>query len=409
MKLLYVTANFPYGPTEAFLGSEIRHLQERGHQVLVVPMRGGGKVVHQDARAFLPETLTQPPFSLEIAFSALRVGLARLMPVLRCSAWAVAAARPRLIAKNLAVLPKALWLAEIAKSWGAEHLHVHWAATSATMALFASHISGLSFSITAHRWDIDENNLLSLKGSRASFVRAISREGSSKLIARGVPSEKVHVLHMGVDIRPHAGADVSGHQHEPTFRAVVPANLVPVKGHLILLQSLATLAERNVTFKIDFAGDGPLRKGLVGQAATLGLMDSVSFLGVVSHAWLLEELGAGRWGALILPSIVTPAGEKEGIPVSLMEAMALGVPVISTRSGGIPELLDEGCGMLVPPEQPLALAAAIHELATRSELRERLAAAGRERVDRYFNAAKVTQDLEQNFMKALKKRASSLP
>jgi glycosyltransferase involved in cell wall biosynthesis len=120
------------------------------------------------------------------------------------------------------------------------------------------------------------------------------------------------------------------------------------------------------------------------------------FLGSVSHPELLAGLVEGRWDAVVLPSAPTPEGDQEGVPVSLIEAMAAGVPVVSTRSGSIPELVTEGSGLLVPAADPQALRGAIESLRD-PELRRRLSRAGRERVEREFDVDRVAAELADLF------------
>jgi glycosyltransferase involved in cell wall biosynthesis len=179
---------------------------------------------------------------------------------------------------------------------------------------------------------------------------------------------------------------------------VVPANLLEVKGHTYLLQALQILGDRGVDLHLDLAGDGPLREDLLRETNELGLGDRVNFLGLVPHEKLLERLQTGVWDILVLPSIVTGSGEKEGIPVALIEAMSCRVPVVSTATGGIPELferVDEA--LLVPPKDPAALAQAIERVAVDPALRERLVELGSRRVEDSFAVEQVTEELVKRF------------
>jgi colanic acid/amylovoran biosynthesis glycosyltransferase len=135
------------------------------------------------------------------------------------------------------------------------------------------------------------------------------------------------------------------------------------------------------------------------QVAELGLEEVVSFVGRLPHGNLMQMYEQGEVDAVLLPSIVTEDGEKEGIPVALMEAMAYGIPVISTETGGIPELLNGGAGILVPQGSSQALAEAIIEIMRNEGLRTRLAQLGRVRVETNFNLKLNTQKLLQ-LMKA---------
>ena len=152
-----------------------------------------------------------------------------------------------------------------------------------------------------------------------------------------------------------------------------------------------------LNFRCLLFGNGPLRDKLQQMAKELNLIDVVNFCGSVAHDEILKLYSTGAVSVLVLPSIETKDGEKEGIPVSLMEAMAAGVPVISTTTGGIPELLGNGAGILVPPEDCEALANAIERLLKDPEIRREIGIKGREKVKKEFAIDSVVQKLIELF------------
>lgn len=393
--VLYVTARLPYGATEPFIATEVAELERQGCRVVVVPVRAEGDVVHGDARALLPSTVSAPLLSGEIARAAV-AGAARQPAVAGRSLLRILRSRnARIALKNLAVFPKAEWLARRARSLGAVHLHAHWASTPATLALLASRLSGIPWSFTAHRWDIAEDNLLGLKAREACFVRAISEHGAAEL--RGIAGPGAPppwVLHMGVALP--AARDGSS-EPEPPLRVLTAARLVEKKGHVHLLAALTLLGERGVAVRVELAGDGPLRPALAERVAALGLEDAVAFLGDVSHDELVGGLAQGRWHAAALPSVVTSSGELEGIPVSLIEAMACSVPAVGTDTGGTRELLRDGAGVLVPPGEPEALAQALASLAGDPAVRAEIGERGRRRVEEEFAVEQVAAALYARF------------
>jgi glycosyltransferase involved in cell wall biosynthesis len=266
------------------------------------------------------------------------------------------------------------------------------------MALVAGEVSGLPWSITAHRFDIVEDNLLDTKAKKACFVRAISMQGAREIVDRLSPGARPPlVIHMGVALpSTKRGKPRRGNRQVP--RAVVPANLLGVKGHVYLLEAVRLLLNRGLRVRVDIAGDGPLREELARKVEELGLRDTVTFLGLLPHEELLERMRCGGWDMLVLPSIVTDSGEKEGIPVAIVEAMGCRVPVVSTATGAIPELF-EGVddALLVPPRDPGALASAIERLIKEPGLRERLAESGLRRVVASFSVRQVTAELAKRF------------
>ncbi len=401
MKIVYVTSRLPYGPGEAFVIPEVVELVRQGHEVLVVPMYPKGAVIHHDAKPLMERVVTRSLLSPDVLKSAVLEFVRDPVKATRSLSWLLRSRNPRIFLKNLVVYPKGLWLADLARSWGAEHIHVHWMATTATMALVAGEASGISWSITAHRWDIVENNLLGLKANRAAFVRFISWSGlrMAKSLDARVRDESVCVLRMGVPALPEVHADERGRRGTAFPPIIVcPANLIPVKGHRYLLGATSILAERGLGLEVWLAGNGVLRDELEKEVEARGLSDKVWFLGQLPHPELMRLYREEEARTIvILPSIDLGNGEHEGVPVSLMEAMSHGIPVVSTTTGGIPELLEGGAGLLVPPEDPYALADGIQQLIEDPQRRRRLARAGQERVEKEFAIEKVAARLAARF------------
>jgi glycosyltransferase involved in cell wall biosynthesis len=143
---------------------------------------------------------------------------------------------------------------------------------------------------------------------------------------------------------------------------------------------------------VALAGDGPDRHELEQLAQTLGVGESVEFLGFVPHERLIDQYAEGRYDFMVLPSTGTGRA-AEGIPVSLMEAMSFGVPSIATDSGGVAELIPHGSALLVPPGDARALARAIEELQSSVALRQAAAKEARQRIEADFNVDRTGAEL----------------
>jgi colanic acid/amylovoran biosynthesis glycosyltransferase len=400
MRIVYVTSTLPYGSREAFLIPEVAELMRSGHDVTVVPMSPRGVVVHEDVQPFLATTVGVPLLSPEILREAFAGAVSSPRRTFRALGYVCRSRSPRIFAKNLGVFAKGVWLGRRVCRLRADHLHAHWASTSSTMALVAAEISGVPWSFTAHRWDIAENNLLEIKAGKACFVRAISEKGARAVASQlGTPARQLRVLHLGiaVSVPPRSRTPVGDLAQ---FKVVMVADFVEVKGHRYLLEALQILVARGRAVHVDLAGDGPLREELEHRIESARLSDVVTVLGTVPHTVLLDDLRSRRWDAVVLPSIVT-ATDEEGIPVSLMEAMGAGVPVISTRTGAVPELLGDGAGLLVDGGDPIGLAVALEALARDPSLRERFAEEGHRRVLEHFNIRIVASDLATCFQKCV--------
>ena len=185
---------------------------------------------------------------------------------------------------------------------------------------------------------------------------------------------------------------------EITQRWVLAAgNLVDKKGHSVLVEAAGLLRAGGTPITVEIVGGGPLEERLQSLIDVSSLGEVVRLAGPMPHGRLLGELAAGRWDVVVQPSVVLPDGETEGIPVTLLEAMAHGVPVVASAIGGIPELLEGGSGLLVPPEDPGALADALAGLAADPELRAALGESGRQRIAQEFEAGTIARRLSQLF------------
>ena len=392
MKLAIVTAAWPIGPGEDFLEPELAEIAARGHALAVVP-----RDVPAGVASRLPPALAArislwavPLISLRTVASALALGLRSPGRLLR-ELPGLFASGPGRGLRNLAVVPKAAWLARRLESDGIDHLHVHWASTTGTLALLAARWSGRPFSMTCHQWDIFDDNLLAKKVSAASFTRFISRRGLKKAVELGVDDECCHIIHMAPGFLAEAPArpPAAG----TSFAIATPASLLEVKGHRYLIEAIGRLRGRCVDVTLTCFGTGPLQAELQALAERAGVADAVRFAGQIRHEALIETLLSGRFHAVCLPSIIADDGEYEGIPVSLMEGMAAGLPVVSTRTGSIPELVPEGLGLIVPDRDAAALAFAIEQLVHDSDHYGRVAAACRDVIGQGWTVARSVDEL----------------
>ena len=390
MHVIYVTSGLPTGPGEAFIIPEVLRLIDLGHEVTLVPTRPRSGFVHSGgslaSRAQI-RSLGSPAVwaaALAEAVRAPRAVFSAVLPLVRSRG-------ARQLFKNLLVLPKALWLARWVRRSRADHIHATWLSTPATVAMVAAAIARTPWSATAHRWDIEEANLLPEKARRAAFLRAISQRGRSALVDRGAARSGIRVIRVGIDIpeRPSRRLD--------SRRLLVAGNLVPVKGHRFLLEAVAVLLGRGHAVQLDVVGDGVLRAELERQVQRSGLRGAVAFLGQLPHEELLERLADGTWGMVVVPSIVEPDGATEGVPVIIAEAMARAVPVVATDVGAIRELGGQGAASLVGERDPAALAGAIERLLLSENQRKKMVSIAYHRVRSEFEVAGVVDALVSEF------------
>lgn len=377
----YLMSWYP-APTETFILHEMLELRRLGVDLEIFPLFGAaGDLRHPGAEA-LADRVRYPGGPGELLRAQLH--WLRRRPRAYLAAWAGALAgnarSPAFLAKALWVVPRAAEVARRLEERGVRHVHAHWATHPALAAWVVGRLTGVGYSFTAHAHDLYlDRAMLREKLAEARFAVTISRFNRALLARLYGPAAvaRTVVIPCGVDprlFRPRAPRAPDG-----LFRVACVAGLRDYKGHRFLLDAVALLRDRGVPVRCELAGDGPERRALQRRAAALRLGDRVAFRGAEPQDRVSALLAASD--AMALPSVVTPEGMMDGIPVALMEAMAMGVPVVATRVSGIPELVEDGrTGLLAPPRDPAALAAALERLHRDPALAARLGAAGRARV-----------------------------
>jgi glycosyltransferase involved in cell wall biosynthesis len=230
---------------------------------------------------------------------------------------------------------------------------------------------------------------LGAKVENAVFVRCISDFCRAQVLAWTDPSawERVHVVHCGISLDEFAWGVP---RQDGVLRILTVGRLTAVKAQPLLLDAVQGLTPRGVPWTLRIAGSGPLRAGLEERARRLGISDRVEFLGPVAASRMPEELR--RAGLLVVPSFM------EGIPVVLMEAMASGVPVLTTRVGGVAELVDDGVtGRVVNAGSAEALTTALAEIWSDPVATASRAVAARERVSSDFDARGTARQMRSLF------------
>jgi len=279
------------------------------------------------------------------------------------------------------------YLADILSREPADHLHAHFASTPARLAMLTHRLTDIPYTFTAHAKDIyvsdPEAFRVKLEGARAVVTcTQYNRDFLSKQYG-ALCDGKVHCIYHGLDVSQfNFNLSAKVDSSEPVILSV--ARLVEKKGLGDLIAAADILRRRGRVFQVEIIGSGPQREILKAQAKRLGLADRLRLLGAQAHETVC--LAYQRSCIFVLPCVIASNGDRDGIPNVLLEAMASGVPVISTPVSGIPELVESGVdGLLVPPNDPAALAEAIDKLLASQELRESLARAARAKIESSFS------------------------
>ena len=264
-----------------------------------------------------------------------------------------------------------------------DHLHVHFAHVPGDIAMYASMMTGIPFSLTGHANDIYERGwLLRQKTQRAVFFATISEFNKRALVAEGCDSEKIEIVRCGIDQQKFQfrGAE---RKSEGRLRIGSLGRLVPKKGFITLLESCAKLQDQNLPFILEIAGDGPLLMEIQSQIDVFGLSENVQLLGAMPHSQVSEWMRS--LDVFALACCRDKNGDVDGIPVVLMEAMAIGVPVLTTSISGLPELVVHNeTGLLSEPEDAETIASLLAKLESDTNLRCSLVGRAKSHVDNVF-------------------------
>jgi glycosyltransferase involved in cell wall biosynthesis len=392
MRIAYVIPAWPPLGSQPFVVNEMVAVQEAGHALVVLPLYPGetGGVRHGTFERLQPTAVLPAPLvDAGTVGLALRTLVTRPWRVAKTLAGAHRAAgrSPWAHLRLLAVTPKALAAAHRLRALGVEHLHAHFAMQTADTAAIAGAVAGIPFSFTAHAYDIYSthprwrNATLGWKlrhAARAFTVNDYARD----LLRAMLPAaerERVQTVYVGIPtelFRAEPPAPDDG-----TLRMLCVARFQEKKGLDTLIDACAVLRERGCRFTLRIFGDGPLRPALEEQVAHQELGDQVLIGQPIPQEEVAREMRACH--LFVMPCRRDHNGDMDGIPTVFMEAMATGRPVVSCAVSGVPELVRDGeTGVIVPPNDTLALADAIADLATAPERRAYLGRQGRALVER---------------------------
>jgi len=305
----------------------------------------------------------------------------------------------------LGILPKSVRFAYEMERAGVTHVHAHFATHPAVAALIVHRLTGTPYSFTAHGSDLHvERRMLEQKIQAADFVVTISSYNKNLMIeeCNSPVRDKIHVIHCGVD--PDFFSPRKKETGNWPLQILCVASFEDVKGHTYLVSACQLLRQRGIDFECHFVGDGPVRVKVEAQIREAALTDRIIVHGPLPRTEIIKMLETSD--IFTLPSVPTAGGKREGIPVVLMEAMACGLPVVSSQLSGIPELVDdEVSGILVPPCDVEGLANALQRLGADAALRQQMGRAGREKVLREFNLRSNAAHLAKLFLATRASRA----
>lgn len=366
----YVLAHFPV-LSQTFVGNEMRAMRERGHKVVpIVIRRANGPAQPEDLLMATEATFLQnvPTNRAIEELKKPTIGAVRALSFVLNQQ-----TQPR-----YSLLGTALKIANIARAHGCDHLHAHFAEGATAHAIVAARWMGTTVSFTGHGTDVNRDQEdLDLKLNKADLVIGVCNDMVEEF-ARIGPNAQLAMVPCGTDperFKPAQTLKTNG-------KLLYIGRLSASKGVDDLIDAAARLGDQCAD--IDIVGDGPLAGALKKRAREHGLLNSkIKFLGAKPSGWIVEE--GPFYHGVVLPFKAAPDGQKDTGPVVVKEAMAMGLPVISTRFMGIKDTITDKTGILVEPANVRALAEAMANLSTMDEKdRYALGSRARARVNTHF-------------------------
>lgn len=305
--------------------------------------------------------------------------------------------RPSRLARSLTTVALACAHAkELQRSEVPVHLHAHYATYPALAAWVCHRLLGVGYSFTAHAHDLYiDQSMLAIKIADADFVVTISEFNRRFLDRFATPGSDVSVVHCGIDLDKYPYREREMPTEGP-IRTLCVASLAEKKGHEVLFRALAIGGRGVDRIQLDLIGSGPLREDLGRLADELGISDRISFHGSRTETYVRDALAGSDM--FVLPSVIAADGQMEGLPVSLMEALACGLPAVSTALSGIPEIIIDGeTGLLTAPGNAQSLRDALESIVENPSAAKQYARAGRKLVEQQFDIDSATASLSQLF------------
>lgn len=403
-RLVYVLGEFP-SISETFILREMTALEDMGFHLLPLSMeRPAEGPIHEEALPFVERTTNRPPpFSGPSFGGLLRTLVQRPLGLMSAILFTLRhmLGHPRYARELVSAFMAAVYFASRLTARDTRHVHAHFGSYPATVGLLLAEVCGSSFSLSCHAQDIFGQGtiLLPRKLGEAEFVTVCTRHGLERLqrLHTLSSSEKLNLIYHGIDVNRIEHAP---HVEYPLPLIVSVGRLVEKKGFPFLLQAAAVLQGQGVQFELIIVGDGPMRDELERLASGLGLREKVVFAGHLSQEQIAHVYR--RADAFGLASIVAKDGDRDGLPNVILEAMAYGVPVVASNLSAIPEaIINEETGLLAPPGSANEFAAQLERVLSDRDLRQRLIANARRKVEEDFDLHKNTVRLGALFADVL--------
>ncbi len=382
LTIAYIVGHFP-SATEYFILNEIVELQKRDTRILIQALRRGSA----------PGTVTDGALSVNYpapslaahAYLLRRRGGAYRRELRQ--AWAAGKASPVALLKALRDFSTAVAFLYALRGQQVHHLHAHFASLPARIGGLMARLSGLPFSCTAHAHDIYTTDRQELAGNLADARFVVTCTAYNKSYLEQVLTAQspacIHHIYHGLELSRWPWQERQFAWAGKAVHVLTVGRLVEKKGTIYLLQAVRQLREQGTPVCLTVVGEGPYRGELEAYIRQHQLGEAVRLRGALPQ----EEVKALYQAAdlFVLPCLVAADGDRDGLPNVLLEALAVGLPVVSTPVSAVPELIHHReTGLLIPPKSPEDIAAALRLLISDPQLCRHLSRAGRRKLEREF-------------------------
>lgn len=404
MRIAYIIGSYP-ALTTTFIDREIQLLQKWGVDIKVFSVRRskselspGQKILQKEVQYLLPPNFWQ------LLVAHILYAIKQPHAFWGILVYLLGRPHPTLKAKLKTVFHfgEGVYLAWHMRKGKYQHLHAHFADRASILALVASKLLRIRYSLTAHAMDIYVDPvMLPEKIAGACFVAtctAYNQAYLSTLTTNGA-REKIIKLYHGLDTSLYKPTSNGNTGNQTPFILAV-GQLKEKKGFTYLMQACQKLQTEGYSFKCQIIGEGPLRAELENQIQHLGLTQVVELCGALPHEKVIEKYSQAT--IFVLPAVTSSDGDRDGIPNVILEALAMQLPVVSTLHSGIPEVIKQGVnGLLVEAKDVTSLAAALSSLIEQPALRKSLGQIGRDTVMEKFDLSQNIGLLYQEFLSVL--------
>lgn len=393
----YILLRFP-SVTETFVAEEIRRIICLGRRVTIfslLPAKQGP--VHPVSAELLPFVRYVPALYAPALWLAQLRSMARqphkYFQLIR-TLFSQPAATASTYLKRLVIFVKSVWLSEEMRKGQILSIHTHFAWLSAASAAIVSELIHRPYTVTTHAFDIysSKSDLFRWTTSAASGLITISEYNKRAMLEKNpsLRESNISVIRCGVDL--DAFSPAWDRRVDEVIQLTSVGSLIEKKGHAYLIEACQVLKSWGIRFQCVIIGEGPLEPSLRALIRDVGVEDEVILAGRQKQTRVRDRLS--ETDIFVLACAVTPDGDRDGIPVAIMEAMAMGVPVISTPVTGIPELVEhEVTGLITPEKDARRLAEAILRLAQDRSMRERISRQGRAMIEQNYDIQKNANQL----------------